>query len=59
MIDTDFSLLTPFRNFLMTPTIDLLRSHRSIRAFTDQPVSEEQREAIISAAQSASTSSFL
>ncbi|WP_342595912.1 oxygen-insensitive NADPH nitroreductase [Salinicola lusitanus] len=43
----------------MTPTIDLLRSHRSIRAFTDQPISDDQREAIIAAAQSASTSSFL
>ncbi|MRT04063.1 oxygen-insensitive NADPH nitroreductase [Ewingella americana] len=43
----------------MTPTIDLLRSHRSIRSFTDQPVSDEQREAIFGAAQSASTSSFL
>ncbi|MGD8106658.1 oxygen-insensitive NADPH nitroreductase [Pantoea sp. FN0302] len=43
----------------MTPTIELLRTHRSIRAFTDQPISDEQREAIIAAAQSASTSSFL
>ena len=43
----------------MTPTIDLLCSHRSIRAFTDQAISTEQREAIIAAAQSASTSSFL
>ncbi|SLM62954.1 MULTISPECIES: oxygen-insensitive NADPH nitroreductase [Dickeya] len=43
----------------MTPTIALLRQHRSIRAFTDQPLSDEQREAIIVAAQSASTSSFL
>jgi nitroreductase len=43
----------------MTPTIDLLRSHRSIRSFTDQPLTDEQREAILSAAQSASTSSFL
>ncbi|MDU3077750.1 MAG: nitroreductase family protein, partial [Mixta calida] len=43
----------------MTPTIELLRAHRSIRAFTDQPISDEQREAIIAAAQSASTSSFL
>ena len=42
----------------MTPTIELLRAHRSIRAFTDQPISDEQREAIIAAAQSASTSSF-
>jgi len=43
----------------MTPTIDLLRSHRSIRAFRDQPITDEQREAIIAAAQSASTSSFI
>ena len=43
----------------MTPTIDLLCSHRSIRAFTEQAISAEQREAIIAAAQSASTSSFL
>lgn len=43
----------------MNPTIDLLRSHRSIRSFTDQPISDEQRAAIISAAQGASTSSFL
>lgn len=43
----------------MTPTIDLLCSHRSIRAFTDRAISAEQREAIIAAAQSASTSSFL
>lgn len=43
----------------MTPTIDLLRSHRSIRAFTDKPISDDERTAIISAAQSASTSSFL
>ncbi len=43
----------------MTPTIELLHTHRSIRAFTDQPISDEQREAIIAAAQSASTSSFL
>ncbi|MCV4655525.1 oxygen-insensitive NADPH nitroreductase, partial [Escherichia coli] len=26
----------------MTPTIELLRSHRSIRHFTDAPVSDEQ-----------------
>ncbi|MCU5774979.1 oxygen-insensitive NADPH nitroreductase [Erwiniaceae bacterium BAC15a-03b] len=43
----------------MTPTIDLLRSHRSIRAFNEQPITDAQREAIITAAQSASTSSFL
>lgn len=43
----------------MTPTIDLLRRHRSIRAFTTQPIMPEQRHAIIAAAQSASSSSFL
>ncbi|EXU73762.1 oxygen-insensitive NADPH nitroreductase [Erwinia papayae] len=43
----------------MTPTIDLLCSHRSIRAFTDQPISDAQRQAILAAAQSASSSSFL
>lgn len=43
----------------MTPTIDLLCQHRSIRHFTPEPVSQAQREAIIASAQSASSSSFL
>ncbi|MFE8149442.1 oxygen-insensitive NADPH nitroreductase [Brenneria goodwinii] len=43
----------------MTPTIDLLRHHRSIRAFTSQTLTDEQRGAIVAAAQSASSSSFL
>ena len=43
----------------MTPTIDLLRSHRSIRRFTDEPITDEQRAAIIASAQAASSSSFL
>ena len=43
----------------MTPTIELLCSHRSIRHFTDVPVSDEQRAAIIASAQGASSSSFL
>lgn len=43
----------------MTPTIDLLCAHRSIRHYTDEPVTQAQREAIIAAAQSASSSSFL
>lgn len=34
----------------MTPTIDLLRNHRSIRHFTDAPISDQQREAIIAGA---------
>lgn len=43
----------------MTPTIELLRSHHSIRAYSDQVITAEQRAAILDAAQSASTSSFL
>ena len=43
----------------MTPVIDLLRAHRSIRHFTQEPISTAQREAIIAGAQSASSSSFL
>ncbi|AUX72240.1 oxygen-insensitive NADPH nitroreductase [Erwinia pyrifoliae] len=43
----------------MTPTIELLRSHRSIRSFSDEKITAEQRAAIVDAAQSASTSSFL
>lgn len=34
----------------MTPTIDLIRGHRSIRHFTDEPISDAQRESIIAAA---------
>ena len=43
----------------MTPTIDLLRSHRSIRHFTDEPITEAQRAAIIDSARATSSSSFL
>ncbi|HKN05196.1 MAG TPA: oxygen-insensitive NADPH nitroreductase [Buttiauxella sp.] len=43
----------------MTPTIDLLCSHRSIRRFTDEPITDEQRAAIVASAQAASSSSFL
>lgn len=43
----------------MTPTIELLCSHRSIRAFSDRPVGDAEREAILAAAQAASSSSFL
>lgn len=43
----------------MTPTIDLLRSHRSIRHFTDEPITPAQREAIIDSARATSSSSFL
>ena len=40
-------------------TIDLLRSHRSIRKFKNQPVTEQVLEQILLAGQSAATSSFL
>jgi len=39
--------------------IEQLLSHRTVRAFTDQPVSEETVQTIVAAAQSASTSSNL
>lgn len=45
----------------MTPTIELICGHRSIRHFTDEPISEAQREAIINSVNSAratSSSSF-
>jgi nitroreductase len=43
----------------MTATIELQRSHRSIRHFTDEPITDEQRASIIAAAQGTSSSSFL
>ncbi|MGL4716208.1 MAG: oxygen-insensitive NADPH nitroreductase, partial [Aeromonas sp.] len=43
----------------MNQTIDLICSHRSIRQFTAEPISATQFEAIVSAAQWASSSSFL
>ena len=39
--------------------VDLLRSHRSIRKFTDDPIDDEMVEAIIAAGLSAATSSNL
>ncbi|QXC37106.1 oxygen-insensitive NADPH nitroreductase [Aeromonas jandaei] len=43
----------------MNQTIALILSHRSIRQFTAEPISSQQLDAILAAAQSASTSSFL
>lgn len=43
----------------MTPTIELLSNHRSIRAFSSEGITPDQRHAIITAAQAASTSSFI
>ncbi|OOF05608.1 oxygen-insensitive NADPH nitroreductase [Salinivibrio sp. MA607] len=43
----------------MNPTIETLLSHRSIRKFSQAPISSEQLSQIIDAARSASSSSFL
>lgn len=43
----------------MSSVIDLLKSHRSIRKFTDQPVEESLFQELVRAGQSAATSSFL
>jgi nitroreductase len=43
----------------MNQTIDLILSHRSIRQFTAEPIAPQQLDAILAAAQSASTSSFM
>lgn len=43
----------------MNPTIELLKSHRSVRKFTDQPVSRELLEELVSAGQAAATSSHV
>jgi nitroreductase len=43
----------------MNDVVELLKSHRSIRKFTDQPVSESTLQTILECAQSASTSNFV
>lgn len=43
----------------MTPIIDQLCAHGSIRKFTDQPIKVQQRDAILASAQATSSSSFL
>ncbi len=43
----------------LTPAVESMLSHRSIRAFTDEPVPEETLSTMVAAAQSASTSSNL
>lgn len=43
----------------MTPTIDLLMAHRSIRKFTDEPVDEALLQTLVAAGQAAASSSFL
>ncbi len=53
--------MLPFsiREISVTPTIHLMRQHCSIRKFTSQAITPQQLAAIIDAAQSASTSSYL
>ncbi|MFD2179718.1 oxygen-insensitive NADPH nitroreductase [Veronia pacifica] len=43
----------------MNQVIDTILSHRSIRKFTEQPISDQQLEAILNAARAASSSSFI
>ncbi len=43
----------------MNETIELMLNHRSIRKFTEQPISEEQLHSIIASAQMASSSSHV
>ena len=41
------------------PMTDTLRAHTSVRAFTDEPVSQEDLEAIYESARAASSTCFL
>ncbi|QKS71593.1 oxygen-insensitive NADPH nitroreductase [Paenalkalicoccus suaedae] len=43
----------------MNETLSILRNHRSVRQFTDTPLTEEEILTLVEAAQSASTSSFI
>ncbi|WP_040214542.1 oxygen-insensitive NADPH nitroreductase [Clostridium polynesiense] len=43
----------------MNETINLLKSHRSIRKYKNQPIEEEKIKAVIECAQSASTANFV
>ncbi|MBD8070363.1 oxygen-insensitive NADPH nitroreductase [Bacillus sp. PS06] len=43
----------------MNSTIETILNHRSIRKFTDEPLTEEQIQLIVESAQAASTSSFV
>jgi len=43
----------------MNPTIELLKSHRSIRKFTPQPIEQTIVEELVGAGQAAATSSFI
>ncbi len=43
----------------MNSTIELLKSHRSIRKFTAEPVPQDMLETLVEAGQAAATSSFI
>lgn len=43
----------------MNETIETILNHRSIRSFTDEPLTDEQIETIVKCAQMASTSSYI
>ncbi|MDD2341654.1 MAG: nitroreductase family protein, partial [Tolumonas sp.] len=43
----------------MNTTIAQIKAHKSIRAYTDQPITAEQLDEILAAAQQAPSSSFL
>jgi nitroreductase len=43
----------------MTPTIETMRQHRSIRKFTDEPITPQQLEQIFSAGRAASSSNLI
>ena len=44
---------------LTSSTLDCILAHRSIRRFTDEPVSDKVIEQLVNAARFASTSKFL
>lgn len=45
--------------FALNPTIELLCRHRSVRAYTNEPVSDDKINTIVKAAQAVSSSHFL
>ena len=69
--DDDFAILLPFcalvpnnldqpiRKNIMTPIIELLKAHRSIRKFENRPVATDLLHELIKAGQAAASSSFL
>ncbi len=56
-LDARYGGHVPEGDLPRNPVLDLLYRHRSVRRYTEAPVTEEQTTAIIAAAQSGSTSS--